>query len=166
MGRTRTTILQSTGRPLPRTFLQFFSLWKPERQGERLNSSTCGSHIAYQTADPSCLQQICPGTIQRKRKMEGFKIDTMGTYHGMMLESVTEGGAAGETQTPTAQPVPRPISQARPPPHQKKGSQNPIIIIPAAATSLITMLNAKDLLQDLTHQMRRRNRAADETMKL
>uniref|UniRef100_A0A8C6NWA3 Parafibromin n=1 Tax=Nothobranchius furzeri TaxID=105023 RepID=A0A8C6NWA3_NOTFU len=42
-----------------------------------------------------------------------------------------------------------PVSQARPPPNQKKGSRTPIIIIPAATTSLITMLNAKDLLQDL-----------------
>ncbi|KAF7241327.1 Parafibromin [Varanus komodoensis] len=41
------------------------------------------------------------------------------------------------------------VSQARPPPNQKKGSRTPIIIIPAATTSLITMLNAKDLLQDL-----------------
>lgn len=30
-----------------------------------------------------------------------------------------------------------------------KGSRTPIIIIPAATTSLITMLNAKDLMQDL-----------------
>lgn len=29
------------------------------------------------------------------------------------------------------------------------GSRTPIVIIPAATTSLITMLNAKDLLQDL-----------------
>ncbi|KAL8178178.1 UNVERIFIED_CONTAM: accessory factor associated with RNA polymerase II [Gekko kuhli] len=43
----------------------------------------------------------------------------------------------------------QPVSQARPPPNQKKGSRTPIIIIPAATTSLITMLNAKDLLQDL-----------------
>uniref|UniRef100_A0A674D9Q9 Parafibromin n=1 Tax=Salmo trutta TaxID=8032 RepID=A0A674D9Q9_SALTR len=41
------------------------------------------------------------------------------------------------------------FSQARPPPNQKKGSRTPIVIIPAATTSLITMLNAKDLLQDL-----------------
>uniref|UniRef100_A0A672SZL6 Parafibromin n=1 Tax=Sinocyclocheilus grahami TaxID=75366 RepID=A0A672SZL6_SINGR len=41
------------------------------------------------------------------------------------------------------------FSQARPLPNQKKGSRTPIIIIPAATTSLITMLNAKDLLQDL-----------------
>uniref|UniRef100_A0A5F5PPU4 Parafibromin n=1 Tax=Equus caballus TaxID=9796 RepID=A0A5F5PPU4_HORSE len=60
-----------------------------------------------------------------------------------------EGASARKTQTPAAQPVARPVSQARPPPNQKKGSRTPIIIIPAATTSLITMLNAKDLLQDL-----------------
>lgn len=29
---------------------------------------SAGSHIAYQTAYPGCLQQIWPGTIQRKRR--------------------------------------------------------------------------------------------------
>uniref|UniRef100_A0A674EJZ4 Parafibromin n=1 Tax=Salmo trutta TaxID=8032 RepID=A0A674EJZ4_SALTR len=47
------------------------------------------------------------------------------------------------------QPLDWTVSQARPPPNQKKGSRTPIVIIPAATTSLITMLNAKDLLQDL-----------------
>uniref|UniRef100_A0A8C8C8J2 Parafibromin n=1 Tax=Oncorhynchus tshawytscha TaxID=74940 RepID=A0A8C8C8J2_ONCTS len=60
-----------------------------------------------------------------------------------------EGASARKAQTPALQPVPRPVSQARPPPNQKKGSRTPIVIIPAATTSLITMLNAKDLLQDL-----------------
>uniref|UniRef100_A0A8C8Z971 Parafibromin n=1 Tax=Prolemur simus TaxID=1328070 RepID=A0A8C8Z971_PROSS len=35
------------------------------------------------------------------------------------------------------------------PPDGKKGSRIPIIIIPTATTSLITMFNAKDILQDL-----------------
>uniref|UniRef100_A0A8C2K518 Parafibromin n=1 Tax=Cyprinus carpio TaxID=7962 RepID=A0A8C2K518_CYPCA len=48
-----------------------------------------------------------------------------------------EGASARKAQTPALQPVPRP------------GSRTPIIIIPAATTSLITMLNAKELLQDL-----------------
>ncbi|KPP77871.1 hypothetical protein Z043_102672, partial [Scleropages formosus] len=50
---------------------------------------------------------------------------------------MAEGASARKAQTPAMQPVPRP------------GSRTPIIIIPAATTSLITMLNAKDLLQDL-----------------
>ncbi|KAK8768243.1 hypothetical protein V5799_015291 [Amblyomma americanum] len=41
----------------------------------------------------------------------------------------------------TAAPVPRPVP--------KRVSRTPIIIIPAATTSLITMYNAKDILQDL-----------------
>ncbi|KAI4809063.1 hypothetical protein KUCAC02_017978 [Chaenocephalus aceratus] len=41
------------------------------------------------------------------------------------------------------------FTSQEPPPNQKKGSRTPIVIIPAATTSLITMLNAKELLQDL-----------------
>lgn len=56
---------------------------------------------------------------------EGFNIETMGTYHGMTLKSVTEGASARKTAKPEpaqpAQPASRPISQARPPPNQKKG---------------------------------------------
>nr|XP_060499194.1 parafibromin [Panthera onca] len=98
---------------------------------------------------PAAYNRYDQERFKGKEETEGFKIDTMGTYHGMTLKSVTEGASARKTQTPAAQPVPRPVSQARPPPNQKKGSRTPIIIIPAATTSLITMLNAKDLLQDL-----------------
>jgi len=56
---------------------------------------------------------------------EGFNIETTGTYHGMTLKSVTEGASARKTVQPQpsqpAQPISRPISQARPPPNQKKG---------------------------------------------
>uniref|UniRef100_A0A3B3DD24 Parafibromin n=1 Tax=Oryzias melastigma TaxID=30732 RepID=A0A3B3DD24_ORYME len=54
-----------------------------------------------------------------------------------------EGASARKAQTPALQP-PNPPAENRP-----RGSRTPIIIIPAATTSLITMLNAKDLLQDL-----------------
>ena len=55
---------------------------------------------------------------------EGFQIDTMGTYHGMTLKSVTEGASAKKApvvEQPVPQQVPRPIAQARPPANQKKG---------------------------------------------
>lgn len=60
----------------------------------------------------------------------GLKIDTMGTFHGMTLKSVTEGAQTRKKEAPqpsshnfsqNPQPQPRPISQARPPPNQKKG---------------------------------------------
>ncbi|TNN81555.1 Parafibromin [Liparis tanakae] len=98
---------------------------------------------------PAAYNRYDQERFKGKEETEGFKIDTMGTYHGMTLKSVTEGASARKAQTPALQPVPRPVSQARPPPNQKKGSRTPIVIIPAATTSLITMLNAKDLLQDL-----------------
>lgn len=88
---------------------------------------------------------------------EGFQIDTMGSYHGMTLKSVTEGS---RPQRPSITPVsvsPRvpPGSRnsvgggASPGVPQKRVSRTPIIIIPAATTSLITMFNAKDILEDL-----------------
>jgi len=93
---------------------------------------------------------------------EGFKIDTMGTYHGMTLKSVTEGNQP-KKQLPAA--IPPVISSNHPstqppsttpqlavpnrPPTSKRVSRTPIVIIPAANTSLITMYNAKDILQEL-----------------
>merc|ERR1712002_1417269 len=65
-------------------------------------------------------------------------------------------GKKPETPVPVRQqpaPLPPPVKPMAPPakpnPGQKKGLRTPIIIIPAAAQSLITMYNAKDILQDL-----------------
>lgn len=81
---------------------------------------------------------------------EGFKIDTMGTYHGMNLKSVTEGSAKARPPTQQAQ-TPLPVSAARPQSGSlsKRVSRTPIIIIPAGASSLISMYNVKDILQEL-----------------
>lgn len=82
---------------------------------------------------------------------EGFKIDTTGTYHGMTLKSVTEGSqprkaAATPTAPPTAVAQPRPSTGP-----SKRVSRTPIIIIPSANSALLTMFNAKDVLQDLKY---------------
>jgi parafibromin len=94
---------------------------------------------------------------------EGFKIDTMGTYHGMTLKSVTEGNqpkkqlpaatppvisAHPTTQLPTTTPQQAVVNR---PPTSKRVSRTPIIIIPASNNSLITMFNSKDILQDLKY---------------
>ena len=50
----------------------------------------------------------------------------------------TRAGSGGTTGTA------QPDSQPR---HQKRQSKTPIIVIPAAGTSLITMYNARDILQ-------------------
>lgn len=80
---------------------------------------------------------------------EGFKIDTTGTYHGMTLKSVTEGSQPRKAAiTPAAPPsavaVPRPSTGP-----SKRVSRTPIIIIPSANSALLTMYNAKEVLQEL-----------------
>uniref|UniRef100_A0A4W4F5I3 Parafibromin n=1 Tax=Electrophorus electricus TaxID=8005 RepID=A0A4W4F5I3_ELEEL len=69
----------------------------------------------------------------------------------ILQSSGKEGASARKAQTPVAmQPVPRPGgNEVVPHPSISACSRTPIIIIPAAPTSLVTMLNAKDLLQDL-----------------
>uniref|UniRef100_A0A8C5Y8R8 Parafibromin n=1 Tax=Microcebus murinus TaxID=30608 RepID=A0A8C5Y8R8_MICMU len=65
-------------------------------------------------------------------------------------KNLEEGHAPEQGRAPNAAPlVPRPVSQARLPLNRKRVSRIPIIIIPTATTSLITMFNAKDILQDL-----------------
>lgn len=83
----------------------------------------------------------------------GFRIDTTGTYHGLTLKSVTAGPTAipAAPVTPAPRPVPSPVSGPGSG-QRKRSSRTPIIIIPATTTSLITMLNAKYILQELKYQ--------------
>ncbi|XP_067893811.1 parafibromin [Heterodontus francisci] len=153
--RTRTTILQSTGKNFSKNIFAILQSVKAREEGrapeQRPPQNVIQPDPALRNKQPipAAYNRYDQERFAKKEETEGFKIDTMGTYHGMTLKSVTEGASARKAQTPAVQPVPRPVSQARPPPNQKKGSRTPIIIIPAATTSLITMLNAKDLLQDL-----------------
>uniref|UniRef100_A0A915HLA7 Cell division control protein 73 C-terminal domain-containing protein n=1 Tax=Romanomermis culicivorax TaxID=13658 RepID=A0A915HLA7_ROMCU len=112
---------------------------------------------------------------------EGFQINTMGTYRGITLKSITEGAQPKAQNIPgstagsvVSMPINRmtnnnnnhstsgyPTSQPnynaphmqqeniQPNANRKRTSRTPIIIIPAASTSLITMYNAKEILQDL-----------------
>lgn len=153
--RTRTTILQSTGKNFSKDIFAILQSIKDREEGRAPeqrpapNTAPVDPTLLTKQPIPAAYNRYNQERFKGKEETEGFKIDTMGTYHGMTLKSVTEGASAHKTQAPAAQPVPRPVSQARPPPNQKKGSRTPIIIIPAATTSLITMLNARDLLQDL-----------------
>ena len=106
-----------------------------------------------------------------RNNIEQFNIETTGTFSGMTLKSVTEGssaqrkdqhkgqngivnpGAIGESAPGTpnarsgAQTVPQGQQNSSTTPG-KRPSRTPIIIIPAAPKSLITMFNAKEILQD------------------
>ncbi|KAL7643864.1 UNVERIFIED_CONTAM: hypothetical protein RMT77_005870 [Armadillidium vulgare] len=154
--RTRTTILQSSGKQ----FTSILGLLKNikmreegklrQAQGEVLPTPT--SRVVVQPIGYSRYDQE---RFKGKEETEGFKIDTMRTYHGLSLKSVTEGSqshkmAAQSNSAPVPkQPVTGPTPAASTQPQQKRPSRTPIIIVPNSSSSLITMLNAKDILQDM-----------------
>lgn len=175
--RTRTTILQSNGKTFAKNILAILQSIKAREEGRnrppqnpvKLPEPTARivrPQIQYNRYDQERFNQP-------KEITEGFKIDTMGTYHGMSLKSVTEGApqkkpaviampSLGITinNNLAAMPPGRPqqkelisTAQARllPQNAQKRVSRTPIIIIPSSTTSLITMYNAKEILQDLKY---------------
>jgi parafibromin len=162
--RTRTTILQSTGKVFAKNILAILQGIKAREEGR---SRPQQAPIKLPEPPRTIRQQAQPAQYNRydqerfnrqKEETEGFKIDTMGTYHGMSLKSVTEGsGQLKKAQNAlSALPPGRPkdlipTAQARllPQNQNKRQSRTPIIIIPSATTCLISMFNAKEILQDL-----------------
>lgn len=133
-----------------------------------LMNSQMNQHQNQQNSQQSQQQQYNRYDQERFAKTNdpglGFSIDTTSTYHGLTLKSVTEGGSSA-----TPGKVGGQISKTSSHNHhqtnnnhqhhgnqtnsnsklQKRVSRTPIIIIPATNTSLITMYNAKAILQDL-----------------
>lgn len=160
--RTRTTILQSTGKMFAKNILAILQGIKNREEGRsrpiqpqsRLPEP---ARIIRPAPQPAQYNRYDQERFNRqKEETEGFKIDTMGTYHGMSLKSVTDGSAVQKkqqiSQIPLGQSKSMPNAQQRLQVQQQSGkrpSRTPIIIIPATNTSLITMYNAKDILQDL-----------------
>ncbi|XP_021926024.1 parafibromin [Zootermopsis nevadensis] len=156
--RTRTTILQSAGKIFAKNIFAILQSIKAREEGRHRPPQPTPIVTPRATPIRSIPQPAVYNRydqerfIRQKEETEGFKIDTLGTYHGMTLKSVTEGTQPKKLQTPSQpiMPQPRPVAEARiavqP---SKRISRTPIIIIPAATTSLITMYNAKDVLQDL-----------------
>ncbi|XP_017071818.1 parafibromin [Drosophila eugracilis] len=172
--RTRTSILQSTGKIFAKNIFAMLQGIKAREEGR--NRPQAPNPIKM--PEPARIAKPQPQLSQynrydqerfnrQKEETEGFKIDTLGTYHGMSLKSVTEGSLAqrkaqannlpgapgGIPGAPAGRPKELlPTAQARQLPANgptKRPSRTPIIIIPSANTSLITMLNVKDILQEL-----------------
>lgn len=159
--RTRTTILQSTGKMFAKNI---FAILQGVKNREEGRSRPVQPPIRL--PEPVRINRPQPQPAQynrydqerfnkQKEETEGFKIDTMGTYHGMSLKSVTEGSLQKKqiAQMPPGRPskdiIPSAQAKLLPQQQSKRPSRTPIIIIPATTTSLITMYNAKDILQDL-----------------
>lgn len=151
--RTRTTILQSTGKNFAKSIFPLLQSIKAREEGGNRNQpepvQTPRTTPARAIPQPVGYNRYGQEIFSSKEETEGFKIDTMGTYHGMTLKSVTEGSQPKRPIVPVPQPQPIPTIQTKQP--QKRASKTPIIIIPAATTSLITIYNAKDILQDLRY---------------
>lgn len=153
--RTRSTILQSSGKNFFKSLFPVLQSIKNAEGGakqkiEQPIQTPRATPIRPMT-QPVVYNRYDQERFRSKEETEGFKIDTMGTYHGMTLKSVTEGSQPKRPVTPLPQPEkPLPIMNPSRQP-TKRVSKTPIIIIPAATTSLITMYNAKDLLQDLKY---------------
>lgn len=180
--RMRTTILQSTGKTFYKNISALLSSIKAREEGKnrppqfplKLPEPTKVVRVNQpQQAQYNRYDQ--ERFIQQKEVTEEFKIDTMGTHHGMSLKS----GAAAQQQQQLQQQQqqkkliaaalppgrPReliPTAQARLLPvnaQNKRASKTPIIIIPSSPNSLITMFNAKDILQDLKFVTQEEKRA-------
>ena len=166
--RTRSTILQSSGKQFAKNILAITNSVKAREEGRFAKPAP----VPLGGGPPSVSRPgLAPPTRQADRQAynrfsqenyrqadtEGFKIDTTGTYAGKTLKSVMDAGGAKARQqqaVPSQNAVARPLgTQQHQQASQQKGgkrvSRTPIIIIPGAPKSLITMFNAKDLLQDL-----------------
>ncbi|XP_046675123.1 parafibromin-like isoform X1 [Homalodisca vitripennis] len=162
-GRTRTTILQSTGKMFAQNVFAILQSVKVKEESKHRPPAATPT-LTYKPTP--IVRPLAPRVIpqanvynrygqerfvRQEKETAGFKINTMGTYHGMSLKSVTEGDQP-KPAPQTYQPEPILASMtglklcSQP---AKRTSRTPIIIIPAANISLITMYNAKDILQDL-----------------
>jgi len=196
--RTRTTILQSTGKNFSKSIMAILSSVKAREEGK-----VVGGKPPQQTPRPGAPTPMPPPSQPQPRTLpnynrydqeqfhaknaHGFNIETTGTFSGMTLRSVTEGPTGNQgpgQQRPGKQPPPQPNSKnsngvvkSIPPsisspntPNSggKRASRTPIIVISAAPKSLITMFNAKEILQDLTfkssEEMRRGGKRENELL--
>lgn len=163
--RTRTTILQSTGKMFYKNISALLQSIKAREEGQTQQQQfpakvpeplkTSRTNVPQQTQYNRYDQERF---IQQKEVTEEFKIDTMGTHHGSsMSKTGVQQQPPPKKPSQPALPPGRPASllptsQARVIPQNlanKRQSRTPIIIIPSAPNSLITMYNVKDILQDL-----------------
>jgi len=153
--RERTSVLQSTVKEFGPSILGLLKNIRLREEG----SQRAGLPTPLSAPQPQQgYSRYAQEKFNPKEETAGFKINTMSSYHGLDLKSVTEGGqrpAPGPkpAQSPGRLP-PAPVSPGASPQSPaalRKVSRKPIIIVPNSNKSLITMLNAKDLLQDMKY---------------
>lgn len=165
--RTRSTILQSNGKTFQKNITALLQSIKTREEGKNRPPpqfvpklpEPANKNVRMNPQQTQYNRYDQERFIQQKEVTEEFKIDTMGTHHGMSLKSSTatqQKKANPQTaQLPPGRPKEMiPTAQARVisqniQNQNKRQSRTPIIIIPSSPNSLITMYNAKEILQDL-----------------
>ena len=172
--RTRTTILQSTGKTFSKTVHAILSSIKAREEGKVMKPPQQTPRPGAPLSNPQPAAKTLPNynrydqEIFHAKDAHGFNIETTGTFSGMTLRSVTEGNPRNKKEAPKpssaikpAASSPASIAQNGSNKSGKRPSRTPIIIISAAPKSLITMFNAKEILQDLrfvsTEEMKGKN---------
>ncbi|XP_046844194.1 parafibromin-like [Xenia sp. Carnegie-2017] len=158
--RTRSSVLQSSGKQFLKNILAILQSVKAQEDG----SSAKQAQKPAPAAEPPkkkppvavSYNRYDQERFNRKEETEGFNIDTMGTYHGLSLDRVKEGvhktdqkrSSHSSNQNRPSRSSQSGLQKPAQQLPQKRESRTPIIIIPAGATSLISLFNCKDLLQD------------------
>ncbi|MGH0166228.1 UNVERIFIED_CONTAM: hypothetical protein FKN15_071055 [Acipenser sinensis] len=93
--RTRTTILQSSGKNFAKNIFAILQSVKAREEGRApeqrptQNATQADPSLRNKQPVPAAYNRYDQERFKGKEETEGFKIDTMGTYHGMTLKSVT-----------------------------------------------------------------------------
>ena len=152
--RTRSTILQSSGSKLigqnVTTILQSVRAIEGGG-GATTKSETKPDPVKEKQNQPTHYNRYDQEKFKGREDTEGFKIDTMGTYHGLSLKSTVTQGGTNKSNNLQSSSQSNSSSNSRSSSSQKRVSKTPIIILPGGSSSLITIFNAKDLLQDLRY---------------
>ncbi|CAN8019284.1 unnamed protein product, partial [Ixodes persulcatus] len=113
--RTRATVLQSTGKNFAKSIFPILQSIKVREEGGTKQPPPEPAQAPRATPvraapQPAVYNRYDQERFRGKEETEGFKIDTMGTYHGMNLKSVTEGTQPKRPVAPAPAPAPVPAA--------------------------------------------------------
>ncbi|CAF0937793.1 unnamed protein product [Adineta steineri] len=158
--RNRTTVLQSSNKNFAKDILSILNSIKAKEESEQKQEQLAAQRSPIRDITTRAPVEGYSRYNQEKfvpRDESEFKIDTHASYHGLTLKTVTEGATPNKFLSAANPSIPKPIVAANDKLHpastdtSKRPSRTPIIIIPAALTSLITRYNCKELLEDLKY---------------
>lgn len=156
--RNRTTVLQSANKDFAKNILSILNSVKIKEESEQKQEALAAQRSPIR--DTAVRPPVEGYSRYNQEKFtpqddSEFKIDTRASYHGMPLKTVTAGGAPNKIAPTSNSQIPKMITPATDKvlntDSSKRPSRTPIIIIPAALSSLITRFNCKELLEDLKY---------------